>query len=348
MEEYKQPERHFTLTAGQVARLNPNTKTSPIFRTKYDAELTAKIHNRVPVLIGDGKEDGNPWGISFMAMFHMANDSGLFLAEPGPGRVPLLEAKMIHQFDHRWCTYDGGETRDLTPQERASPSFEPTPRYWVDEAHVRERLADRKWNRRWLIGWRDTGRSTDERTLIASLFPHMAVSNKLPLMLPQVEPRDAALLVGAINSLVFDYVARQKVGGATLNMFLVKQFASPAPSQLWPSGEMMTARVLELLYTSHSLAGLARDLGYDGPPFAWNEDRRAQLRAELDAGYARAYGLTRHELRYILDPSDVLGDDYPSETFRVLKNNEMKKFGEYRTRRLVLEAWDRMEAGDLK
>lgn len=60
------------------------------------------------------------------------------------------------------------------------------------------------------------------------------------------------------------------------------------------------------------------------------------------------YGLNRDELRYILDPVDVMGDEYPSETFRVLKNNEMKKYGEYRTRRLVLEAWDRLESGDLK
>jgi hypothetical protein len=89
-------------------------------------------------------------------------------------------------------------------------------------------------------------------------------------------------------------------------------------------------------------------LGHTAVPYEWNEDRRALLRAELDAWYARAYGLTREELRYIIDPADVMGADYPSETFRVLKNNEMKKFGEYRTRRLVLEAWDRMEAGDLK
>lgn len=55
------------------------------------------------------------------------------------------------------------------------------------------------------------------------------------------------------------------------------------------------------------------------PPFAWDEDRRARLRADLDAFYARAYGLTRDELRYILDPADVKGPDYPSGTFRVLK-----------------------------
>jgi hypothetical protein len=52
------------------------------------------------------------------------------------------------------------------------------------------------------------------------------------------------------------------------------------------------------------------------------------------------YGLSRDELRYILDPADVMGPDYPSETFRVLKQNEEREFGEYRTRRLVLAAWD--------
>jgi hypothetical protein len=95
------------------------------------------------------------------------------------------------------------------------------------------------------------------------------------------------------------------------------------------------------------MAPFARDLGYEGPPFAWNEDRRAQLRAELDAWYARAYGLTRDEMCYILDPADVMGADYPSETFRVVKANEIRRFGEYRTARLVLEAWDRLERGEV-
>jgi hypothetical protein len=101
-------------------------------------------------------------------------------------------------------------------------------------------------------------------------------------------------------------------------------------------------RVLELTYTSHSMMPFARDLGYDGPPFAWDENRRAQLRAELDAFYARAYGLTRHELRYVLDPADVKGPAYSSETFRVLKKNEIARFGEYRTARLVLAAYDQL------
>ena len=92
----------------------------------------------------------------------------------------------------------------------------------------------------------------------------------------------------------------------------------------------------------------ARDLGYDGPPFAWDEDLRAQLRAELDAWYALAYGLTRDELRYVLDPKDVMGADYPSETFRVLQKNEIARYGEYRTRRLVLAAYDTLVAQGLR
>jgi len=98
--------------------------------------------------------------------------------------------------------------------------------------------------------------------------------------------------------------------------------------------------------TSSSCSSCARDLGYEGPPFTWNPDRRALLRADLDAYYANLYARTRDELRYILDPADISGDDYPTETFRGLKKNEISKFGEYRTRRLVLEAWDRIEKQD--
>ncbi|MFM8276336.1 MAG: hypothetical protein ACKN89_04960 [Cyanobium sp.] len=81
------------------------------------------------------------------------------------------------------------------------------------------------------------------------------------------------------------------------------------------------------------------------PPFRFDPERRALLRAELDAYYAHLYGLSRDELRTILDPADLMGPDDPSETFRVLKTNELRQFGEYRTQRLVLEAWDRLFGG---
>ncbi len=348
--DFADPRRHYTLREADIARINPNTRTAPIFRTRYDADLTAKIHGRVPVLIEDGKDGGNLWGLSFMRMFDMANDSGLFHMESGPGRVPLLEAKMVHQFDHRWCTYEQGDTRDLSPQERSDPTFEPTPRYWMDEAAVRGRLAERGWNHQWLIGWRDITNATNERTTIATCFPMQGSGDTVLLMFPA--PRyvqSTSCLIANLSSLVLDYVARQKVGGTHLKYVAMKQMPILEPDSYSPQDAIwVRKRVLELVYVSHSMATFARDLEYDGPPFSWNEDRRAQLRAELDAWYARSYGLTRDELRYVLDPGEVMGEIYPSETFRGLKYNEMRKFGEYRTRRLVLEAWDRMEAGDLK
>ena len=138
-------------------------------------------------------------------------------------------------------------------------------------------------------------------------------------------------------------MARQKVGGVNLTYGFLKQFTFLPPDRYTVADlAFIVPRVLELTFTANALKPWAEDLGYDGEPFPWNPKRRAQLRAELDAYYARLYDLTRDELRYILDPADVMGDDYPSETFRVLKKNEIREFGEYRTGRLVLEAWDRL------
>jgi hypothetical protein len=172
----------------------------------------------------------------------------------------------------------------------------------------------------------------------------------MPLMFSAVEASRFAALVGAFGSLALDYVARQKVGGTNMTYGYLKQFPVVTPDSYTDADlSFIVPRVLELTYTAHDLQAWGQDLAaYDprptveqGRPFGWNPERRAQLRAELDAYYARLYGLTRDELRYILDPKDVMGDDYPSETFRVLKEGEIRAFGEYRTRRLVLEAWDR-------
>lgn len=195
---------------------------------------------------------------------------------------------------------------------------------------------------RWLMGWRDITNATNERTVIASVIPRAGAGDTLLLMRPMHElgARLACLLADQCT-LVHDYIARQKVGGTHLKYHVKKQIPVLPPERYQDRDlEFIVPRVLELTYTTRDMRSWAEDLGYKGAPYSWSPDRRAQLRAELDAFYARLYGLTRDELRYILDPSDVLGDDYPSETFRVLKNNELSRFGEYRTRRLVLEAWD--------
>ena len=206
-------------------------------------------------------------------------------------------------------------------------------------------LIDRK-QPRWLMGWRDICRSTDERTVIASVFPWVGVGDTLLLKHQQQDASVAAALNACLCSITLDYICRQKIGGTHLKYNVFKQNAVLAPEQFAQEDlAFITPRALELTYTSHSMWPWAEDLGHTGAPFGFDPDRRAHLRAELDAFFARKYGLSRDELRYILDPADTHGENYPSESFRGLKRNEIDRNGEYRTRRLVLDAFDRLTGG---
>ncbi len=384
-------ERHFSLTSSEFQLLSPNTRTMPIFRSGADANLTLAIYRRVPVL-EDERSKSNPWGIRFLRMIDMANDSGMFRSESGDGLLPLYEAKMIWHFDHRFASLIGRENsagrlsrkyEGWYSVDYADPNDLPTPRYWVPEESVQARLEG--WNHHWLLGFRDVTNVVVERTAIFSLLPRTGIGHKIPLVFLERATRvhEIACWLANANTLALDYVTRQKVGGTSLSYFILKQLPFLSPSAYCPTdGTFIAPRVLELVYTAWDMAPFAVDLWADADealrakleeqhqawlhatgghpwdppdwaggdacpaPFApakWNEDRRALLRAELDAYYARLYGLTRDELRYILDPKDVYGPDFPGETFRVLKEKEERTLGEYRTRRLVLEAWDQLE-----
>ena len=370
--------RVFSLTAEDFRRMNPNTRTCAVFRAKADAALTKSIYSRVPVLLNNSSRIPiNPWRVRFsQGLFNMTSDSAAFrttaqleseeftrdrynwVRSEGDRVVatyiPLYESKMFHQFDHRFGFYSEGDVEDTralprpSDEEKGDFEFEVLPRYWVSGEDLDSKLLSKEWSPKWLMGWRNITNSTNERTLIASVLPRCAVGHSTPLIFTESEANLALALLCNFDSLTTDYVVRQKMGGVNLTFNIVEQLPI-LPPEYYSKEEtnFIANRALELTYTSHSMAPFARDLGYDGPPFPWNEDRRALLRAELDAWYARAYGLTRDELRYILDPADVMGPDYPSQTFRVLRDNEERKFGEYRTRRLVLDAWDRMERGEL-
>ena len=338
-EHLADPRRAFILSSDEIRLINPNTRTCPIFRSSADAELTKRIYARTPVLINEAKGAmGNPWGASFMRMIDMNLDADLLLSHPkaeieGAETTPLFEAKRIHQFTERWGK-DG--------------SAEGLIRYWVQCKEMEERLASRRWSRPWLFAWRDICRSTDERTTIATVLPRVATSFTIRLLFSETAtPAQMACLLANMNAFVFDFVARAKLGGTHLSDYIVKQLPVLPPTTYTDAVlGFLLPRILELSYTAEDMRPWAEELGFIGSPFGWNEERRAHLRAELDAAYAYLYALTRDELRYILDPADIYGPEFPSETFRVLKEREIRQYGEYRTARLVLAAWDRLTAAD--
>lgn len=158
----------------------------------------------------------------------------------------------------------------------------------------------------------------------------------------------AALMISVMNSIILDFVARTKVGGTDLSFFIIKQLPILPPEKFVEEAhpnltyiDLIVPRVLELTYTAHDLEPFARDLGYEGPPFIWDDERRHRLKSELDAIYAHMYRLEREDLKWILDAKP------PSASFPTLKRNECKEFDEYRTKRYVLAAYDQMARGEL-
>ena len=126
---------------------------------------------------------------------------------------------------------------------------------------------------------------SSDRTVIAGVIPTVGVGDKFLLMLPRGSARLTAALLGNLDALVLDYAARQKLGGTSLKYFTMKQLAVLPPDRYSDADlAFIVPRVLELTYTAHDLAPWASDLGYRGPPFRWDPERRAQLRAELIGG----------------------------------------------------------------
>ncbi|PEN04745.1 hypothetical protein CRI93_14645 [Longimonas halophila] len=403
-EHLSDTDRHFTLSPEELYAINPNTGTCPTFRSKRDAELTKKLYDAALVLINE-PEDENPWGVSFSTMFHMSGDSDLFHTREeleAEGFVlegnrfvrgeevflPLYEAKMFHQFDHRFATYETTEdSRDVTPEEHVQAQKQVVPRYWIRKTKIDR--GESSW-----LAFRDIARNTDVRTAMLTFLPPMGVGHTAPLIFDGHMLTNTLCLTASANSFCVDYAVRQKLSGTHLTYSILKQLPVHPPERYTPELlEYIVPRVLELTYTAWDLAAFADDVwsessdtlreaiktqwqsnteatggGHRGKrmpvwlhsvpedrftsvpyqhtdpfpnprfphePFMWNEERRTHLRADLDGLYGHLYGLERNELAYILD------------TFPIVKRKDKAEHGEYRTKRLVLEAYDRLAGSEL-
>jgi hypothetical protein len=282
--------------------------------------------------------------------------------------VPLYEGKMFDFYNHRFASavrnsanaQRQSQQMISSTEELKDPNYYNKSLYYIDE-DILDRRLDLSVN--YLMAFKDVTSPTNHRTFVSSILPKLAVGHKAPLYFTNHLHHIQLLLFANLNSIIHDYFARQKVGGISLTYFILKQFPVLPPARYDTADRaFIVPRVVELTYTAWDMQAFARDMGMDGAPFRWDEDRRAVMRAELDAWYAMKYGLTRKQLRYVLDPhgltareietlvSDASEDspdaprvkDFPGETFRVLKDRETRQYGEFRTARLVMEAWDEL------
>lgn len=361
------PHRCFRLGPADFAAVNPNTGTAPVFRTRRDADLTTAIYRRVPVLVNrSAAEPVAQWPIRYVRMFDMTNDSGLFrtaaqLEADGCYRVagnlwkkgkveylPLYVGRMIHQFDHRAASVAVNEDNVHNPNISAAvdialkqnPNWSPTPPFWVS-------ANEQRWPQSIsaAIGFRDIARATDARTVIAAFLPPCAAGNTLPLILPEIEGdktvyRSSPLWLANLNSFALDYAARQKVQSTHLNWYIAEQLPVIPPAEYGRSigaksvEQLVRGEVLKLTYTAEDMRAFAKDQGYEGAPFPWNEEERRHSRARLDALFFMLYGLEELDADYILS------------TFPIVREQDEAAHGRYLTRDLIVAYMRAFKAGD--
>lgn len=253
--------------------------------------------------------------------------------------LPLYEAKMLDIYDHRNADVVKSETagkrqnqpRYWSDAEHRDVNREPLPLAWVREELIPPETPD------WLIGFSDITSSTNERTVKSAALPRAAVGNTYPL----VNGQSRALILAQMNSLVLDFVARQKVAGLHLNFIYAKQLPLLPPTAFnrvcpWALAERVdewvTQRVALLSCTSQSMRPMAEELLGRDRVFSWDHAERAAAMAELDAAMFHLFGILRDDVDYIM------------ETFPIVKRKDMAAFGSYRTKDLILEIFDAMQA----
>ena len=362
------PEKVYTLSDDDVRLINPNVPVCPVFSTKRDAEITKSAYKRYMPLVSETTAE-NPWEVSYLRMFDMTTDSAKFrtqewLCQEGYGAsitcpddnssgfVPLLEGKHIHNYTHRFSTYEGIDagkrfgikagTSTPTAVQLDSPEYEPLPRYWVSRADWTSKCPEIMAQAGWCIAFRDvTNLISNSRTTMAAIAPVRAFGNSAALVyLDSPKPSSARvglMLLSVMNSVPFDFIARQKLFGSHLNKYILWQLPVPTPQQIaeYRLGclqfqAFVLGRGFELVFVANSLQMFARACGYAGPPFRWHEERRFLVRSELDAAYFHLYGIVRNDVDYIM------------ETFPIVKKKDIRKHGHYRTKDTILEIYDEM------
>jgi hypothetical protein len=203
------------------------------------------------------------------------------------------------------------------------------------------------WEMEWVFAFRNIGgTASNSRTAIGTVLPLYPCGNSAPVL--TFEGGDLAekpvLFTTLFTSFAFDFALQQSLGGANFNYYILKQLPMPTPETLEQTHieaegkteslrEFLLTRGIELIWTSHSLDPLGEEIsstGGDGP-FEWNEDRRSQLRAEVDAVVAKTYSISRDDFEYILD------------SFEILEELQQEEYGEYKRKNECLDAFDNLE-----
>lgn len=383
VEDLRDPGRGFSLSAEDIALLNPSTKTCPIFRSGSDAELTKAMYRATKPLARCEPR------INFFPKIDMSDEVDEFLktqelpegpplttpfSHAGRSFVQLYESKLVWHFDHRFGTFEGcsraeneaGQNRNLNDAEKSDANRLCVPRYYAPVELVDGRYDQAHKRHTQLLTVRRLTNATNERTAVFTLVPYAGCGNSM-FVFDVPSTKHAIWLLASGNSLAFDYITRNKLGGTNFLQFIIEQLAVVEFDRLNQEhfgvrGSLLekwiVPRVLELTCTAWDMEAFAQDCGWSGPPFRWDEERRFLLRCELDAAFfhlylgseeewrkqpttlTQAFPTPRDAVSYIMDTFPIVKRKDEARTEQKNAAGEVAKPGRYITKDTILEIYD--------
>lgn len=344
---------------------NPNSINTPVFESEKDYKLVYKAYQRAPIIYR--KSDGNnPWNIEYKGMVQTGHETDLFYTKEDILKIgakpmneiieggiwiteyetflPLYTGSSIWYYDHRYneviSKKDSSKKRKadfflVSEKKHQDPYYCHIPLYWVKVSDVINKFPQ-NGKERWLLGYRKISAATNQRGFVIAVIPRYITAESMSMIFFKQHRIENICFIANLSSLPFDYITRNKLSGVNYNFFIFEQFPIFTP-QTYLNNDLLEEiknRVLKLIYTSWDIQNFSIDFGLhkDHPPFLWNLDEREVLKAELDAIFTFMYGYDRNDLEYILN------------SFITLKNYELREIGEFKTKRLVLEAYDKFNS----
>uniref|UniRef100_A0A7V2ZKH4 site-specific DNA-methyltransferase (adenine-specific) n=1 Tax=Ignavibacterium album TaxID=591197 RepID=A0A7V2ZKH4_9BACT len=339
VDEIKNKENEVYIRIDDIELINPNTKNCPLVTDRNSFELIKNIYSK-SIILKSYSPAVKSLNIDFWGeMFNMTRATKYRWDEINENinLLPLYESKYFHQFDPKFAAFNDcdedkrikGVTNYLSISDKKS-DIKMDFRFYVNEEEVLDKCRRYNLEKKWVLAFRSVTSATNERTIISAILPRFGMSNSINIALTN-NAELAAYICFCCNTFLCDFIASSKVGNQNLNIYIIEQLPLYDYSTLTEGNKkFIKDRLLELIYFTDYLKDFANDYSYFGQRFIWDEERRFIMRCELDALYFHLYEIERDDVDYIM------------ETFPIVKRKDEEKYGEYRTKRVILEIYDEM------
>ncbi len=339
--------RSILVSYDSLYKISPNTKNCLTVSSNEEYQLIYKIYKNSAIISDDEKENlfitKQMFNVSDKAdQFVTLNDEvkksikqNKIIDSEKEKYFGLYESKHIHQFDHRFSTFESsspseiasGNSSYVTDLQKSNFDYSITCRYYISKELTERFYNKHNYKFEAIIATRMISSPTNERTLIGAFAPKLAFSNSANLILGK-DKKALVVLLANLNSFVCDFVCRRRMGGINLNLWNLNQLPiiiyNVIPERL---KEHIIKNTVQLSNTSNDVSPFFLDFP-EIEKISWNKNLRHSLQCELDAIFFHLYHLDKNDVEIIMD------------SFPAVKKRDEEKHNSFHTKETILRLYD--------